>query len=55
MSHTVGSDGNRYASKRWRGAAKALGYEYLAITDHSSGRNIGRIKKWSALRVRLPR
>ena len=42
--HTVSSDGND-TLKAMVGAAKALGYEYVAITDHSSGRNITADKK----------
>jgi DNA polymerase (family 10) len=42
--HTVSSDGND-TLEDMVGAAKALGYEYLAITDHSSGRNITSDKK----------
>ena len=42
--HTVSSDGND-TLEDMVGAAKALGYEYLAITDHSSGRNITADKK----------
>ncbi len=42
--HTVSSDGND-TLEDMAGAAKALGYEYLAITDHSSGRNITADKK----------
>jgi DNA polymerase (family 10) len=42
--HTVSSDGNDTLEDMAR-AAKALGYQYLAITDHSSGRNITADKK----------
>ncbi len=42
--HTVSSDGND-TLEDMVGAAKALGFEYLAITDHSSGRNITSDKK----------
>jgi len=43
-AHTSGSDGID-TIEAMAGAAEALGYEYLAITDHSSGRNIGTGKK----------
>lgn len=43
-AHTTGSDGID-TIEAMAGAAEALGYEYLAITDHSSGRNIGTGKK----------
>ncbi|MCX5996297.1 MAG: DNA polymerase/3'-5' exonuclease PolX [Chloroflexi bacterium] len=43
-AHTTGSDGID-TIETMAGAAEALGYEYLAITDHSSGRNIGTGKK----------
>ncbi|MGA2367536.1 MAG: DNA polymerase/3'-5' exonuclease PolX [Dehalococcoidia bacterium] len=42
--HTVSSDGNDTLEDMIK-SAKALGYEYLAITDHSSGRNITSDKK----------
>jgi len=38
-SHTYGSDGMDSIEDMAK-AAMALGYEYLAVTDHSSGRNI---------------
>jgi DNA polymerase (family 10) len=40
-SHSTGSDGMD-SIEAMAAAATALGYEYLAITDHSSGRNIGK-------------
>jgi DNA polymerase (family X) len=43
-SHTTASDGLDSMEDMAK-AAKALGYEYLAITDHSSGRNIPTEKK----------
>ena len=43
-SHTTASDGLDSIEDMAK-AAKALGYEYLAITDHSSGRNIPTEKK----------
>jgi len=43
-SHSTGSDGID-TIEDMATAAAALGYEYLAITDHSSGRNIGTGKK----------
>ncbi|MFA5077915.1 MAG: PHP domain-containing protein, partial [Dehalococcoidia bacterium] len=43
-THTVGSDGID-TIQAMAAAAVALGYEYLAITDHSSGRNIGSDRK----------
>ena len=43
-THTSGSDGID-SIEAMAAAAAALGYEYLAITDHSSGRNIGTGKK----------
>jgi len=43
-SHTTASDGLDSMEDMAR-AARALGYEYLAITDHSSGRNIPTEKK----------
>ncbi len=43
-THTVGSDGMD-TMQTMAAAAAALGYEYLAITDHSSGRNIGSDRK----------
>ncbi|MGA2158213.1 MAG: DNA polymerase/3'-5' exonuclease PolX [Dehalococcoidia bacterium] len=42
--HTVSSDGNDTLEDMAR-EAKGLGYEYLAITDHSSGRNITSARK----------
>ncbi|MHB8086191.1 MAG: DNA polymerase/3'-5' exonuclease PolX [Dehalococcoidia bacterium] len=42
--HTVSSDGNDTLEDMAK-EAKALGYEYLAITDHSSGRNITSARK----------
>jgi len=43
-AHSTGSDGIDNI-EAIAAAAAALGYEYLAITDHSSGRNIGKGKK----------
>ena len=43
-THSTGSDGID-SIEVMAGAAKALGYEYVAITDHSSGRNIGSDRK----------
>ena len=43
-AHSTGSDGID-SIEAMAAAAEALGYEYLAITDHSSGRNIGTGKK----------
>jgi len=43
-AHTLGSDGMDPIEDMAR-AAKDLGYEYLAITDHSSGRSIPADKK----------
>jgi len=43
-THTVGSDGID-TIQAMAAAAAELGYEYLAITDHSSGRNIGSDRK----------
>ena len=43
-THTTGSDGID-TIEAMAAAAAALGYEYLAITDHSSGRNIGSDRK----------
>jgi DNA polymerase (family 10) len=43
-THTVGSDGIDTIQAMAEAAGK-LGYEYLAITDHSSGRNIGSDRK----------
>jgi DNA polymerase (family 10) len=43
-THTTGSDGIDDIEVMAR-AAKALGYEYVAVTDHSSGRNIGNDRK----------
>jgi DNA polymerase (family 10) len=40
-THSTGSDGID-SIEAMAAAAAALGYEYLAITDHSSGRNIGK-------------
>jgi DNA polymerase (family X) len=39
-SHTIASDG-RYTIEEMGRAAKALGYEYLAITDHSASHGFG--------------
>jgi DNA polymerase (family 10) len=43
-THSTGSDGID-SIEAMAGAAKALGYEYVAVTDHSSGRNIGNSRK----------
>lgn len=43
-SHTYGSDGMDSIEDMAK-TAMALGYEYLAVTDHSSGRNIPADKK----------
>jgi len=43
-THTIGSDGID-TIEAMAAAAKELGYRYLAITDHSSGRNIGSDRK----------
>jgi DNA polymerase (family 10) len=43
-AHSTGSDGID-SIEDMAVAAAAMGYEYLAITDHSSGRNIGTGKK----------
>ncbi len=43
-AHSTGSDGIDNI-EAIAAASAALGYEYLAITDHSSGRNIGKGKK----------
>ncbi len=43
-AHSTGSDGID-TIEDMAVAAAAMGYEYLAITDHSSGRNIGTGKK----------
>ncbi|MCX6005169.1 MAG: DNA polymerase/3'-5' exonuclease PolX [Chloroflexi bacterium] len=48
-AHTIGSDGMDTIEDMAR-AAKILGYEYLAITDHSSGRNIPADKKMDRIR-----
>lgn len=47
--HTIGSDGMDSIEDMAR-AAKALGYEYIAITDHSSGRNIPGDKKMERIK-----
>ncbi len=39
-SHTIASDG-RYTIKEMGAAARDLGYEYLAITDHSASHGFG--------------
>ncbi|MDD5398644.1 MAG: DNA polymerase/3'-5' exonuclease PolX [Dehalococcoidia bacterium] len=43
-THTIGSDGID-TIEAMAAAARELGYQYLAITDHSSGRNIGSDRK----------
>jgi DNA polymerase (family 10) len=43
-THTIGSDGIDTIGAM-ADAARELGYRYLAITDHSSGRNIGSDRK----------
>jgi DNA polymerase (family X) len=48
--HTVGSDGLDSLEDMVKTAA-ALGYEYLAITDHSSGRNVGADRKLERVRI----
>ncbi|MDD5495037.1 MAG: DNA polymerase/3'-5' exonuclease PolX [Dehalococcoidia bacterium] len=48
-AHTLSSDGMDTIEDMAR-AAKHLGYEYLAITDHSSGRNIPADKKTDRIR-----
>ena len=48
-AHTTGSDGLDTIEDMAR-AAMASGYEYLAITDHSSGRNIGSAMKLERVR-----
>ncbi|MFA5400095.1 MAG: DNA polymerase/3'-5' exonuclease PolX [Dehalococcoidia bacterium] len=43
-THTIGSDGID-TIEAMAAAAGELGYQYMAITDHSSGRNIGSDRK----------
>ena len=43
-THSTGSDGID-SIEDMAEAAKVMGYEYVAITDHSSGRNIGNDRK----------